>query len=61
MLSTITFTEHEGRTTVTVQWAPLNATDSERKTFAGAHEGMNKGWTGTFEQLEAYLAKVPAD
>ena len=58
MLSTTTFAEHEGRTTITVQWAPLNATEAERKTFDTSHEGMRMGWTRTFEQLAAYLAKA---
>ncbi|MDB6108498.1 MAG: hypothetical protein JWR69_248 [Pedosphaera sp.] len=58
MLSTTTFTEQGGRTTLTLQWAPLNATEAERKTFDGAHEGMKGGWTGTFDQLAAYLAKA---
>jgi uncharacterized protein YndB with AHSA1/START domain len=56
MLSTITFAENAGKTTITIRWAPINARESERKTFDGAHESMQNGWSGTFEQLEAYLA-----
>ena len=55
MLSTITFDENDGRTTVTVQWAPINASAAERKVFADSHASMNGGWSGTFEQLESYL------
>jgi uncharacterized protein YndB with AHSA1/START domain len=58
MLSTFTLKEEKGRTTVTAHWVPINATQEERKTFDGAHEGMKQGWTGTFEQLAAYLAKA---
>ena len=58
MLSTSTFVEQNGKTTVTVQWEPLNASDSENKTFEDGRAGMNMGWTGTFEQLDAYLAKI---
>jgi uncharacterized protein YndB with AHSA1/START domain len=58
MLSTVTFTEHEGRTTFTVKWVPLNATGAERKTFESGHESMQKGWTGTLDQFAEYLAKV---
>ena len=58
MLSTTTFAERDGKTTITVQWAPLNATETERKTFDTSHEGMRMGWTGTFEQLAQYLAKA---
>src|SRR2546430_6388097 len=31
MLTTTTFTEEKGKTTVTVRWIPLNPTDDERK------------------------------
>ena len=58
MLSMTTFAEHEGRTTITVQWAPLNATKSEHKTFEAGHESMQQGWTGTLDQLADYLAKA---
>jgi uncharacterized protein YndB with AHSA1/START domain len=57
MLTTTTFTEEKGKTTVTVRWIPLNPTDDERKTFEGARDGMRQGWTGTFDQLSDYLAK----
>lgn len=57
MLTTVTFAEQNGTTTLTVRWEPLNATDEERKTFDSAHEGMNQGWGGSFEQLAEYLAR----
>ena len=57
MLTVVTFTERDGRTTVTVNWLPLDATDDERKTFEAGRGSMNQGWGGTMEQLEAYLAK----
>jgi uncharacterized protein YndB with AHSA1/START domain len=58
MLSTFTLTEENGRTTATVQWTPLNATEEELNTFNAAHDGMKQGWAGTFDQLAAYLAKA---
>ena len=58
MLTEVTFTEGDGRTTVTVRWLPLDATDEERKTFDSNHDSMRQGWGGTMEQLEAFLAKV---
>ncbi len=58
MLSTITFTEQAGKTTVTVRWLPLNATAEERKTFEDGFGSMQQGWGGTFEQLGDYLAKA---
>ncbi len=58
MLSTTTFVEKGGKTTITLHWAALNATDEERKTFDTSHASMNAGWTGTMDQLAAYLAKA---
>jgi len=56
-LSTVTFKEAAGKTTVTVNWVPLNATEEERKTFADGMAGMQQGWGGTLDQLEAFLAQ----
>ena len=58
MLSTVTFEERQGKTTVTVRWSALNATEAERKAFAARRDGMKQGWTGTFDQLEAYLKEA---
>ena len=59
-LGITTFEETNGKTTVTVNWEVFNGTELERKVFADNQPGMQMGWTGTFEQLEAYLAKVGA-
>lgn len=56
MLSTITFAEADGKTTVTVEWAPYEATESECETFDKGRDSMQVGWTGTFEKLEKHLA-----
>ena len=59
MLSVFTFEEQPGgKTKFTVRWSPHNATEEERKTFDTDHDSMRMGWSGTFEQLEAYLAKA---
>ena len=57
MLSTITFAEQSRRTTVTVEWVPLNASEAERRTFETGHQAMQQGWAGTFDQLAEHLAK----
>ncbi len=57
-LSTTTFTERDGKTTLTIAWSAYNATEIERSTFDNSHEGMTKGWGGTMEQLTAYLAAI---
>jgi uncharacterized protein YndB with AHSA1/START domain len=59
-LATGTFDAHGGNTKLTVRWAPHEATQEERNTFAASHEDMQQGWTGTMDQLAAYLAQVRA-
>ena len=58
LLSRFTFAATEGKTTLTVQWTPHNATAAETETFEAAHESMQNGWTGTLDQLAAYLART---
>jgi hypothetical protein len=59
MLSTITFGEEGGQTKVTVRWSVLpSATPEECKTFNEGRGGMQHGWSGTFDQLDAYLAEL---
>jgi uncharacterized protein YndB with AHSA1/START domain len=59
-LSTLTFTEHDGKTTLTVHWIPINETDEERKTFEDGRDSMRQGWKGTMDQLAGYLVKAQA-
>jgi uncharacterized protein YndB with AHSA1/START domain len=59
LLTTFTFEEQPGgKTRFTVRWQALNATAEEQKTFDGNHDSMRMGWTGTLEQLAAYLARA---
>jgi uncharacterized protein YndB with AHSA1/START domain len=59
MHTTLTFEEQPGgKTRFTVRWRPFNATADEQKTFDASHDSMQKGWTGTLDQLAAYLAKA---
>lgn len=57
LLTTVTFTEAGGKTTVTVEWIPINATKTEIETFDAGRASMKQGWSGTFDQLAEYLAK----
>jgi len=62
MRSTFTFEDVPGgKTKFTVQWAPHNATEAEVQTFDSNRNSMTQGWSGTFEQLEAYLATARPD
>ena len=58
MLTTITLAAENGKTKVTVGWKPINASAEEIATFNMAYDGMTQGWTGTFDQLTAYLADI---
>jgi uncharacterized protein YndB with AHSA1/START domain len=57
MISTFTFEDAgEGKTKITIEWAPYEASPEEIMTFDVGRTSMTQGWSGTFEQLEAYLA-----
>jgi uncharacterized protein YndB with AHSA1/START domain len=58
MHTTISFTEAGGKTTVTVEWLPYEATESECETFDKGRDSMQAGWSGTFETLEGHLANT---
>ena len=58
MLTVITFVERDEKTTVTIDWRPLNASAEERNTFIARKPSMTQGWGGTFEQFEDYLARI---
>jgi uncharacterized protein YndB with AHSA1/START domain len=57
LLSTIAFEETAGGTKVIVRWQPLDASETELAVFEAGRKSMEGGWTGTFEQLEEYLAR----
>lgn len=57
LLSTVTFDDEGGKTKITLEWCPYEANAEERAAFDSAHPSMVGGWTGTFENLDAYIAK----
>lgn len=56
-LSMVTFTAEDDKTLVTLRWSALNANEEEETTFENGFDSMTQGWTGTFEQLDAFLAQ----
>ncbi len=58
ILTTIGFAAEGGKTRITVDWIPEGASAEENAAFDAFHDSMRGGWTGTFEQLADYLAKV---
>jgi uncharacterized protein YndB with AHSA1/START domain len=57
ILNTVTLTESDGETTVTLRGGPIDATEEERETFWKGQESVRQGFAGTFDQLAAYLAE----
>ena len=58
VLNKLTLAEKETRTTLTLRGSPINATDEELRAFAAGAESMQKGFAGTFAQLDEYLGKM---
>jgi len=52
----LTLTEQDGRTHLHLRGTPIDPTEEEQQTFNGMRDSMQQGFTGTFDQLEAYLA-----
>lgn len=57
ILTTVEFKDLGGRTEVTVRWIPVNATVAEENAFDKGRPDCTKGWSGTFDNLDAHLAK----
>ena len=61
-LTTVKLTpEGRSRTRVTVTWEPYDAaTKEELEAFIKTKPNMTRGWTGSFDKLEAILEKMSA-
>jgi len=57
-MNTITLTEVENKTTVTMIVAPVTTTEEEIKTIEGSKEMVQEGHSATFVQLEEYLTQI---
>lgn len=56
VLNTILFSEKDGRTTLDMTGAPINASADEIAFFESMFPSMQQGFTGTLDQLASYLA-----
>ncbi|HKS69038.1 MAG TPA: SRPBCC domain-containing protein, partial [Ktedonobacterales bacterium] len=56
VLNTLTLSEADGKTTLTLRGGPINATEEERETFWKAQESLRQGFAGTFDKLSDYLS-----
>ena len=55
MLTTVLFAEEGQHTRVTLTWQPIDPTKEERDSFVQMLPSMTGGWTGTLDQLDAFL------
>jgi uncharacterized protein YndB with AHSA1/START domain len=53
-LNTVTFTEHAGKTTITLQTCVIKSTDKALQYL----KGMEIGWSMTLDRLEAHIMKA---
>jgi uncharacterized protein YndB with AHSA1/START domain len=60
VLNTLTLEDNAGMTTLTLRGRPINASEEELRTYAGMFGSMQQGFSGTFDRLVDYLAKVRA-
>jgi uncharacterized protein YndB with AHSA1/START domain len=58
VLNVMTLTEEGGKTTLSLRGGPIDVSDEERAMFEGMFASMQQGFGGTFDQLDAYLAKT---
>jgi uncharacterized protein YndB with AHSA1/START domain len=58
ILNTVIFSERNGKTMLAMSGTPINATPAEFARFDAMKPSMNQGFSGTFEQLDAYLAEL---
>lgn len=57
-LNSVTLEEFDGKTTFTLHASPVNATEEECRTFEEGFSSMQQGFSGTFDQLDEYLAHL---
>jgi len=58
--TTVTFTEHDGKTTVKVVWDPSGCSEAEQKAFDSIRESMQGGWGGSLDVLAEHLRSSQA-
>src|SRR5262245_31546618 len=58
VLNTSTFSEHAGKTTLTIRSAPLNTANEDRDIFESGLDSPRQGFNGSMDRLADYLAGV---
>ncbi len=49
--------EGDKQTRLRITWINAQVSDAEAATFAGAHDDMRQGWTGSLDSLDSHLTK----
>lgn len=57
VLVVVTFTEDAGKTTLTFESAPVNASEKEREIFLGGKEQFGGGWGSSLERLGELVSR----
>jgi uncharacterized protein YndB with AHSA1/START domain len=60
VLNTVSLSEEDGKTTLSLVSTPLNASEIEIETFQSGHASMQQGFGGMYDVYDAYLAKLRA-
>jgi uncharacterized protein YndB with AHSA1/START domain len=60
LLTTVTFEENGGQTTLRLTWVPHEASEAEIACFAAMIDRMGKGWAAGMELLAKLLAELQA-
>ncbi|MES2016840.1 MAG: SRPBCC domain-containing protein [Pseudomonadota bacterium] len=58
VLNTVTLTEADGKTSMTLHSTPHNADEIEIATFLAGHDSMRQGFGGMYDVYEQYLATL---
>ncbi|MBE7637661.1 SRPBCC domain-containing protein [Sneathiella sp. P13V-1] len=58
LLTTVTFAEKEGKTSVTLSQVPVDATPGEIECFAQMKEGMKGGWGAGYSLIDELLEEM---
>lgn len=58
LLTTVTFTELDGKTNVRLTQVPVDATDAEIECFANMMAGMSNGWGSGYKTIDDILAEL---
>ena len=60
MLTAVMFEDEGGKTRLTIHCQPFEASAVEAATFAAGFASMNGGFSGTLDQLQAYIGEIRA-